>query len=321
MKYYIAFDGGGSKLQGVLFDETYTILAFGRSGGVNGTVHSAAEAELHMEDCLCQMLEQAGNQIEEIEILFASQDSERYERAIRRHIRCKHFLSSGEGSIGALVCGIDTGICVLSGTGSDVFYVRDGIEKDVIGGWGYLLSDDGSGVWIGQQALRFMMRVFEKLEQPGALYSILSEEYGIESRAHLYDIIYYRQKAPAFQIGSYCKAVEKAAGQGDRRAISILQEAGVRLAEECMEMIRTRNLPRDIPVCLTGSVFRYCRDMRDGFEGCLKRFYPDISVYRPMFEPVIGGIFLCMIMRGQRINTEDWAVYQKKYKDFLIEKS
>ena len=86
-------------------------------------------------------------------------------------------------------------------------------------------------------------------------------------------------------------------------------------------MIRTRNLPRDIPVCLTGSVFRYCRDMRDGFEGCLKRFYPDISVYRPMFEPVIGGIFLCMIMRGQRINTEDWAVYQKKYKDFLIEKS
>lgn len=82
-------------------------------------------------------------------------------------MRCNRFLSAGEGSVGVLVCGIDTGLCALSGTGSDVFYVRNGIEEDVIGGWGYLLSDDGSGVWIGQQALRHMMRVFERLEEPG----------------------------------------------------------------------------------------------------------------------------------------------------------
>lgn len=92
-----------------------------------------------------------------------------------------------------------------------MFYVRNGIEEDVIGGWGYLLSDDGSGVWIGQQALRHMMRVFERLEEPGLLHAVLREEYGIESRAHLYDAVYYRQKAPVFQIGSYCKAVSKAA--------------------------------------------------------------------------------------------------------------
>ena len=52
MKYYIAFDGGGTKLQGVLFDETYTVLSSGLSGGVNGTVHTAAEADRHIEECL-----------------------------------------------------------------------------------------------------------------------------------------------------------------------------------------------------------------------------------------------------------------------------
>lgn len=319
MKYYIAFDGGGTKLQGVLFDETYTVLASGLSGGVNGTVHAAAEADRHIEECLCGMLERAGRPIEEIEILFASQDGERYERVVRRHVRCNRFFSAGEGSVGVLVCGIDTGLCALSGTGSDVFYVRDGMEEDVVGGWGYLLSDDGSGVWIGQQALRHMMRVFERLEEPGPLHAILRVEYGIESRAHLYNIVYYQQKAPVFQIGSYCKAVSKAAELGDPIAVRILREAGVKMAEECLEMIRTRRLPPDTPVCLTGSVFRYCRDMRESFTEQLRLCYPEMAVHRPAFEPVIGGIFRCMLLHGKRLSQKDWADYQRKYKDFYIE--
>lgn len=319
MKYYIAFDGGGTKLQGVLFDETYTVLASGLSGGVNGTVHTAAEADRHIEECLCGMLERAGRPIEEIEILFASQDGKRYERAVRRHVRCKRFFSAGEGSVGVLVCGMDTGLCALSGTGSDVFYVRDGIEEDVVGGWGYLLSDDGSGVWIGQQALRHMMRVFERLDEPGALHTILREEYGIESRAHLYDIVYYQQKAPVFQIGSYCKAVSKAAGLGDPIAVRILREAGIKMAEECFEMIRTRHLPPDTPVCLTGSVFRHCHDMRESFTEQIRIHYPEMAVHRPAFEPVIGGVFRCMLLHGKRFSQKDWEDYQRKYKDFYIE--
>ena len=318
MKYYIAFDGGGTKLQGVLFDETYTVLAFGLSGGVNGTVHTAVEADRHIEECLCGMLERAGQPIGEIEILFASQDGKRYERAVRRHVRCKRFFSAGEGSVGVLVCGIDTGLCALSGTGSDVFYVRNGIEEDVIGGWGYLLSDDGSGVWIGQQALRHMMRVFERLEEPGLLHAVLRGEYGIESRAHLYDAVYYRQKAPVFQIGSYCKAVSRAAEMGDPTAVRILREAGVKMARECLEMIRTRRLPPDTPVCLTGSVFRHCRDMRESFTEQIRLCYPEMVVRRPAFEPVIGGVFRCMLLHGERLLQKDWVGYQKKYKDFYI---
>ena len=66
MKYYIAFDGGGTKLQGVLFDETYTVLAFGLSGGVNGTVHTAAEADRHIEECLWECSSAQASQSERL---------------------------------------------------------------------------------------------------------------------------------------------------------------------------------------------------------------------------------------------------------------
>ena len=37
MACYISFDGGGTKLNGMMFDENLNLLGTGRSGGINLT--------------------------------------------------------------------------------------------------------------------------------------------------------------------------------------------------------------------------------------------------------------------------------------------
>lgn len=59
MEFYLALDGGGTKLQGILFDSTYHLIAAARSGGVNRNVHSREAANRHIDECIGSMFAQA----------------------------------------------------------------------------------------------------------------------------------------------------------------------------------------------------------------------------------------------------------------------
>ena len=58
--------------------------------------------------------------------------------------------------------GLDSGIALIAGTGA-VAYARstDGREAQR-GGWGWMLGDEGSGVWIAREAARLLMMRTEK---------------------------------------------------------------------------------------------------------------------------------------------------------------
>jgi N-acetylglucosamine kinase-like BadF-type ATPase len=53
--------------------------------------------------------------------------------------------------------GLESGIALVSGTGS-VAYGRDGAGREArAGGWGWLVGDDGSGAWLAREAAREVM--------------------------------------------------------------------------------------------------------------------------------------------------------------------
>jgi N-acetylglucosamine kinase-like BadF-type ATPase len=54
--------------------------------------------------------------------------------------------------------GLESGIVLIAGTGS-VAYGRAGDGREIrIGGWGWLLGDEGSAVWLAREAAREVMR-------------------------------------------------------------------------------------------------------------------------------------------------------------------
>ncbi|MCB5292697.1 N-acetylglucosamine kinase [Arthrobacter sp. SO3] len=50
--------------------------------------------------------------------------------------------------------GTDTGIAIISGTGSAAWGTNKAGQTGRAGGWGYLLGDEGSGYWFGREAVR-----------------------------------------------------------------------------------------------------------------------------------------------------------------------
>ena len=65
--------------------------------------------------------------------------------------------------------GLDSGIALIAGTGS-VAYGRDAAGGEVrVGGWGWLLGDEGSAVWMVREGARELMLRRESDKPPGAL--------------------------------------------------------------------------------------------------------------------------------------------------------
>jgi N-acetylglucosamine kinase-like BadF-type ATPase len=65
--------------------------------------------------------------------------------------------------------GLASGIALIAGTGS-VAYGRDGGGREArVGGWGWLLGDEGSAVWLAREAAREVMRRSDAGEPTGRL--------------------------------------------------------------------------------------------------------------------------------------------------------
>lgn len=319
MRYYIAFDGGGSKLQGILFDETGRILGTGLSGGINSNVHSLEAVAQHVKECVCQLFQGLENPPEEIAGIISSQYTPEYRAEVEKFAPCREILGGGEGLLGVLACGVTDGLCALAGTGSDVFLVRNMINTDTIGGWGYLLGDDGSGVWIGVNAARELAKAVSGMIPKSLLTDLLEEAYGIHTVGDLLREVYGRKASPAFYLGSFSRVVQQAAEQGDPTAIRILAQAGEALAKQAELLIEKHGLGSSLPMCLTGSVLRHCHVMREHFCSYLRQRYPDLRIHRPRFEPVVGAVILGLIHSGKNLDEELMDRLSETCKAFQIE--
>lgn len=71
--------------------------------------------------------------------------------------------------------GVDSGIALIAGTGSVAFgRTRDGREAQR-GGWGWMVGDEGSAVWITREAARLVMARTDAGDEVGALGGALLE--------------------------------------------------------------------------------------------------------------------------------------------------
>lgn len=314
MKYYMAFDGGGTKLQGLIFDSGYHLIASTRSGGVNRNVHKQAQVDAHIRECVDLLFELSPVPIPRIECIYTSWSAD-FTSAVRHHCPCGDVIHVGEGVLGTLSCGITGGICALSGTGSDVFYVDNIREIDAIGGWGYLLGDDGSGVWIGRQAIRSMMRYLEKIGPKSYFHTLVEEQYHPDSPSAMSATIYSAPSPPYF-LGTFCKMVNDAAQSGDAQSQEILTQAGEILAESVREMAEKHGLSGNIPVCTTGSVFQHCTHMCEAFRDRVRKHLPECTLHSALFEPVVGCVIYCMIVEGHSLNQQALDFLLQEYEIF-----
>ena len=159
-KYYLAADGGGSKLLGILYDDDFKVIRHCKLSGVNMRFKPLEAVKKNLSDMLEILL---GDDIKEVEAadLCLVCNENVWQPIISADPRIKSVCRRGESIMALGAAFMRDGIVALSGTGSDTFMVKDGKHMGAVGGWGPLLGDEGSGYDIGLHAVKAALRDYD----------------------------------------------------------------------------------------------------------------------------------------------------------------
>jgi N-acetylglucosamine kinase-like BadF-type ATPase len=191
---------------------------------------------------------------------------------------------------GALVEG--PGLIVIAGTGS-VCYGRaaDGRES-LLGGWGPLAGDEGSGYAIGQAALRHLTQVLDHRLPHDLLSATLMAHLEARDRRTLLDWL-YDPPLPRDAVATLSSQVAWASERGDRAARGLLAQAAADLAEVAAALAGYLNLRDAGPrVATLGGVFAIGAMVLTPFRQRLRKRVPGAQIVPARFPPVAGALLL-----------------------------
>ncbi|WP_285552777.1 N-acetylglucosamine kinase [Actinoplanes regularis] len=145
------------------------------------------------------------------------------------------------------------GVLLLSGTGALAARFGDGVLRRRCDGYGWLLGDEGSAVWIGVRALRAVLAALDGRGEPTTLVAEFSRHFEVgadtsESRAQA--LIAATFAVPPAALGRLAPFVSTAAEAGDPVAGRICAAAADRL----LHTFDSVEPPPAATVVLAGSV-------------------------------------------------------------------
>jgi N-acetylglucosamine kinase-like BadF-type ATPase len=268
----LAVDGGGTKTQALVTDLQGKVLARGLGPGSNvhnvGFDQSCKAVTTAIDGALLQVvgLRSAGGgqswrgaPIAAACFGLAGVDGPEDEAQIAGWVRqqtiAERFLVVNDAEL-VLAGGTPEGwgVALISGTGS-VCLGRAANGRNVrVGGWGPLLSDEGSGYEIASHALRAVARSVDGREQAPALVSAVLRHWSLRDPSSLIRFV-HAPTTTAAEIAGLAPVVVEQAQHGDTIARDILERAARELAGQVLTVIERLKLSRP-PLALAGGMLR-----------------------------------------------------------------
>jgi glucosamine kinase len=313
MAYYLGIDGGGTKTRCVLADETM-VLATAMSGGSNIVRLGETQARETLHAAVRQVCATANISPAQISaICIGAAGADRPAIAAKIRMILVELISEiahetalpkievvGDMTIALeAACGAGPGVIAIAGTGS-IAYGRDANGHTArAGGWGFAISDEGSGHWIGRRAISAILSAHDQgLET--ALSAMVLQAWKLNS---LDELVQQANSTPPPDFPRLFPIVLRAADEDDSVARSLLTDAGAKLGSLAAIVVRrlAHNTPAamltgsmlpvaTLPVAMTGSVFRQSPDVRRVFYNTLQTSLPGIDVGQDIVDPIEGAL-------------------------------
>ena len=299
MAYYLGIDGGGTKTRCVLGDET-TVIAKATTGGCSvirlgeqqarEALHSAirqvcAAAKISPDRVSAICIGATGTARPEIAAKIRSIITELIPEIARTKIEVVgDTVIALEAAFGA-----GPGVIAIAGTGS-IVYGRDAAGRIArAGGWGFAISDEGSGYWIGRRAISAILSARDQgLETK--LTDMVLQAWKLNT---IDELVQQANSTPPPDFPRLLPIVLRAADGADSTARDLLADAGVKLATLAAIVVR-RLAPHApvgmLPVAMTGSVFRQSPHVRQVFYNTLQTSFPGIDVRQYLVDAVEGAL-------------------------------
>jgi glucosamine kinase len=182
--------------------------------------------------------------------------------------------------------GLDAGVAVICGTGS-VAVGSHGDRTVQVGGWGYLLGDEGGGYWIVREALRVLLARRDRSCPAGELGDRLLSATGLDD-VTMVQRRYYEQPHLPRHWARYARLVLDSA---DPAAADIAARAADAVAALAGAAIRKLDPSAGLPVVLAGGLVGNAA-FRQAARGAVGRALPGTDVRVLAGEPVAGAVEL-----------------------------
>ncbi len=315
-KYYLAVDAGGSKVHLLFFDADLNRIDFDVSSSANPNVTPVPAIQHNMHKTFERLFDRSP-QIRHFEAIYfcsVCPAAVLLQPLSDFGVTYGTLVRIGEGDMGMYASGYSgSAVVALSGTGSDIHYVKDNRVISAVGGWGALVADEGSGYWMGREALIAAIHDYELRGEKTVITELLTERFDGHFGRSIFSI--YESSSPARSVAAMSRLVDAAARKGDKVALDILSRAAYLLAEQTRTLYQKHPDCYDLPVLVTGGSWKNYR-LFSLYEKALQRFYPEKRVQKPLFEPIVGGVF-CHAIRSGYSDEEAREILRKNFAEDL----
>ncbi len=310
---HIGIDGGGSSTTGVLcllrripgsIIPLISVLRRSTSGPANwlGSVDSNLRMTNSLRKALKPLLQHADRPLTSVTVALAGLGLKGRSRAAKQTLKdlvgdaanCRVISDTwaAHGAGGAFA----DGVTVISGTGS-VAVTRQAGRWLSVGGHGFILGDEGSGFWIGQQGLQAAVRADEGRGPATVLMETAKQHFNLHSLKQLPAKIHSAEHAVAVgRISGFCPLVLSAADdENDAVARKIVKRAGYHLAELAVTLAKRavrRGAEKDqLSIFAVGGVWQgsvlLWEELKKHFCQC---GYCGAEIASPIYSPAEGAV-------------------------------
>ncbi|WP_410648105.1 N-acetylglucosamine kinase [Amycolatopsis sp. cmx-4-54] len=260
-------DAGGTSTRAIAVDASGAVIGTGRAGGANPNSHPPHEAAARIASAITGALgglDPAATAACVVGMAGVSKLSdpsiaEIFEAAWEdAGISPVRTVPDPEVAYASATSAPD-GSVLVAGTGSIAGRIRGRRIVSTVGGYGWLLGDEGSAYWLGREAVRSTLDVLGRGGEPGPLArAVLTEALGpsavdpASDRTPLWRALITSANAEApIRLARFAPFVSEAYREGDPAADEITTRAAALLVTNVMT---ARDPGEDTPIVLVGGV-------------------------------------------------------------------
>jgi len=301
---FLGIDGGGTKTECVVGDEERVL-----GGGIGSTIKikkvGKNAADQALEKVIAEACRSANVTQRQIKRTCIGIAGSSIPEVIDWTLSVVKRLVAGEVEVvnDALIAhraafGGGAGVLVIAGTGSNVLGINDRGESSRAGGWGPMISDEGSGFWIGRRAVACTMRAFDAKQTTSLLDAVLKAW----DLATIEELVSMANSNPPPDFSSLLPAILHCANSGDKLAGEILVSAATELAHLAGIVVgKLWTVCAKVEVAVTGGVFVHSPQIRQRFAELVRAAQPGVTVNLDPVHPVMGA--LSMARQSEKATT------------------
>ncbi len=191
------------------------------------------------------------------------------------------------------------GIIIISGTGSIGFGVNECGKKWRVGGFGYLVGDEGSGYWVARKGIGAALQDFDHSGPKTILTDMLKEKLELERFDKILDYIYSTNKS---EIAKLATLVIQGCEQGDIVSNEILHKAADYLSRMVITLARELQMTKQsYPVIYGGGFLTNSPGLCSSINDRILNQYPLLHPSLLKKEAQWGAIYIAASKAGIKI--------------------